>query len=372
MGWLYTATHDITKYPSAILYGTWSGILGLHLLKDTSGWQEEKIQWAIDRLNQHRRKNGSFLPLGIENVPTSKSLEYLTLHCTNYCIGAALEIFPEFEFETNYMDRFLDGDYLEFWLEGRSLQRPWEEGNNIVNVASYLALCHKNSINGAADRLSQLLEWHKNHQNPKTGGFDSFEKPSSNQRLQALAGAVHNYHLYHYLGEKTGYETEVAVKLPYFLAGNLSACLSIDFVELAIHTLPYAENPQELIYSLILHLEVLLSTQRSDGGWLEADNERTKSATQGFQDTEVSSCSYATWFKLCSLGMIAIVLLNDSPRHWGFRKTLGMGYAPSTWPKLPAGATIDNPSHQFRLTLKSKLFPAKIKRKIIEVGSRLI
>ena len=85
-------------------------------------------------------KKWIFPTSGLENLLPSKSIEYQTLHCTNYSIGAALEINPEFEFETKYMERFLDGDYLEFWLEGRSLQRPWEEGNNIINVIIILGI----------------------------------------------------------------------------------------------------------------------------------------------------------------------------------------------------------------------------------------
>jgi len=372
IGWLYTSTHDYEKYPSAILYGTWSGILGINLIKEITEWKDEQKFWALQKLNQHRRADGAFLPIGLEKTPTSKSLEYLKLHCTNYSLGAALEIDPQYDFESKYMNRFLDGDYLGYWLDARSLQRPWEEGNNIVNVSSYLALMNDAGNLVAQARLAQMMDWHRKKQNPKTGGFDSFESPSYNQRLETLAGAVHNYHLHLYVGEKFGCEDKIIPWVEKFMyQGNLSACLSIDFVELAVRTILSADNPQPLVNALIYHAEELLATQRSDGGWAE-NGDQSPTIAAGFVDKQVSSCSYATWFKLASLGMISICLLGDAPKNWSFRKTLGMGYSPKDFPDLSTSVMINPTPITQKIQISYGMAGRIIKSSLIRLGTRII
>lgn len=372
LGFKYTATHETQRYPAALLYGTWSSILGLHLLGKSNEWSQSQRIWLLDQLMRHRQSDGAFLGIELEEKRNSKSLEYLKLHCTNYSHGAALEINPEFDFHTDYLHRFLDGDTLAYWLEGRSFARPWEEGNNIVNVASYLALCHNHGEPRAAARLEQMLDWHRKYQNPKTGGFDNFERPSTSQRLQALAGAVHNFHLHLYLNETLGFEQLIADTVIDFLcAGPLTACLSIDFVELAIRTLPFSSSPQRTIWALIEHAEALLHYQRDDGGWLEHATPSPTTAA-GFRDTTASSCSYATWFRLASLGMISIVLLKDAPDNWHFRQTLGMGYAPNNWPELPTGIAIERMPRSEKMKFNARYIPERAKSYAIKIGSRFL
>lgn len=371
VGWLYTATHDTDKYPAALLYGTWSGILGLHLLGRTKEWGQGSVDWALQLLNAYRKADGSFFSDALEGFPTSKSREYLTLHCTNYSLGAALVLDPDYDFQTAYLDRFLDGDYLRYWLDARSLLRPWEEGNNIVNVAAYLALLDEHGDPKAASRLSQLYDWHTKHQNPKTAGFDVFLSPSFKQHFEALAGGVHNFHLHMYLGKKFGHEEQIYSWVEKFLVqGQLTACQSIDFVELAVRTLPYSDAPQRLVDALIMHTEALLANQQSDGGWLENDNGKPTVAA-GFVDQAASSCSYATWFRLGSLGMIAVTLLGDSVQNWHFRKTLGMGYAPDKFPTIPVGAEVRKVPFIERKKKHLSVLPNQLKKKIISLGGRL-
>ena len=356
-GWRYTATHDTIAYPAATLYGTWSAILGQVLLKRTQEWSVTEKKWAIKKIANHQQKDGCFLARGLGDTRIDKSREYMILHCTNYSHGAILELDPDFDFQIPYMERFLDADFLAAWLDARSLSRPYEEGNNIVNVMAYLALCHERGVPAAFERLSQALEWHQKAQNPVTGGFDCFTSPVLDQRIQSLAGAAHNYHLYYYVNEPLRYGEAVAEVLPLLLtAGQLKACFTIDFVELAIRVLPAAPNPQQLVWALLYHAAVLLNFQRPDGGWQEGADLRSPSVGAGFKDTVVSSSSYATWFRLAALGMIAITLLEDDAENWGFRSTLGSGYAPKSWPTLPDHVQVEPGSLAFKVPLKHRHF----------------
>lgn len=372
-GWKYTGAQDVAAYPAAMLFGSWSAIFAEKLVGNLKTWDTSRQQFALSALLRHRRPDGAFIGQGVDSLRNSKSLEYLLLHCTNYASGAALEIDPNWDFRTTYLDRFLDPDTLAQWLDGRSLARPWEEGNNVVNIASYLALCDKHGISPAKARLYQLLEWHYQWQNPKTGGFDAFSSPSFQQRLQSLVGAVHNFHLHLYLREPLRCEAVIASHLPlYLVMGRLTACLSIDFVELAVRTLPFSPDPQLLVDAILFHAEALLKSQRSDGGWLEAENDSTPTSAAGFSDRIPASCSYATWFRLAALGMIAVVLLKDSPERWGFRKSLGMGYAPDYWPPLPRGVEIRPPTWKALANVRARALPQHAKSVMIRFAGKFI
>lgn len=339
-GWKYTAAHDAREGSPGTLYGTWSAVLGLRLLGGVEGIRPIREK-ARRVLLSYRLQDGTFLPSRLLTIRTNKSKEYLRLHCTNYAIGALIELGEEEPGESRYMNSFLDGDFLTRWLEARSLMRPWEEGNNIVNVAAWLAMMYERGVPGASNRLEQLMQWHRENQNPETGCFDCFAQPTYNQRLQALAGAVHNFHLHLFMGESWGHERTIARSvMNYLWEGVHTACLSIDLVELAIRTLDWSPDPQDTVDSLVMHAEKLLVSQNEDGGWFESADGRTRTVAEGFREPVPSSCSYATWFRLCSLGMIAITLLGDHPSNWSFRRTLGMGYAPRHWPRLPSGVRV--------------------------------
>jgi hypothetical protein len=371
-GYKNTSTHDPIKYPCAVLYGSWASVLGLSLIQKIGSSNSSQIKGALDLIQSYRQKDGTIWPILLANTAQAKSFEYIKLHCTNYSLGAIMEMDPNYDFESTYLDRFLDADYLQTWLDGRSFYRPWEEGNNVVNVTAYLALIRERGIPHATDRLAQLLEWHRKFQNPKTGGFDCFKSPSYKYRSEILAGAVHNFHLHLYLGEPYGSESIISTFLPrYLYGGRLTACLSIDFVELAVRTLPFAIDPNPLLRGLVYHITKLLDSQRADGGWLEADNDYAVVTDFGFQDNRVSSCSYATWFRLAALGMVAITLLGDHPGNWSFRKTLGMGYAPAKWPTVSEDL-LKPLSLDDQITIARTALPQKIKTKLIKYAGKFL
>ena len=369
-GYKYTINHDITKYPSAILYGTWSVAYLYKLLLGDSWKDEGEKAFILRTLNRYRRSDGLFFPPELDATHYPKSKEYMLLHCYNYSVGAAIEINPDFDFHSSYMDAFLDPDFLERWLNQRSLERPWEESNNIVNVASYLALSNDNGIVKGKDRLYQMLEWHNRVQNPKTGGFEIFNQSRKNT-LQSMAGAVHNFHIHHYLNEPMNYEKQIAQNvIPYLFEGPLTACLSIDFVELACRTIKFLDDPYELEQALLFHLNALIEYQNADGGWYENESYDRPTTANGMKEDIASSNSYGTWFRLCSIGMILITLFDEDPDRWHFRKTLGMGYAPPRWDKLsPQKIEIDT---KVLYKYKKKNLPHVLKQKAIEIAVKFL
>lgn len=178
-----------------------------------------------------------------------------------------------------------------------------------------------------------MLEWHNKYQNPRSGGFDNLGV-GRKHIIQSLAGSVHNFHIHHYLNEPMRYEEEIGEHLIALLfQGPLTACFSIDFVELACYVLPFLSDgaKSELKMALYYHLESLIKYQNSDGGWYENEKQNKPTVAAGMKEERASSCSYGTWFRLCSIAMISITLLNGNKNDWSFRKTLGMGYHPDKW-----------------------------------------
>ena len=373
-GYKYTVNHNFEQQPAALLYGTWAAACTKTLMLGAAQISDEEKAFFKEALLKDRQKDGTFLPQSLRDQKPAKSFEYLKLHCSNYATGAMMELFPDFDFQSSFFDAYLDADYLARWLDQRALNRPWEESNNIVNVASYLALCNDHGNQAGKERLYQMLEWHNKVQNPKIGGFENFGPKTRKNILQSMAGAVHNFHIHLYLKEPFNFEQKIAQNVIAFLyEGPLTACLSIDFVELAVRTIKFLPDPQPLISALMFHLEALLSYQNEDGGWYENETSRPTLAA-GMREKTASSCSYATWFRLCSIGMIAITLLGDQPENWHFRKTLGMGYAPNYWDQLePQSLKIDQ-----KAVFKSRLqnTPYKLKdqalRFLVKVRNKVL
>jgi|GEM_PF-1820570 len=369
-GYKYTVNHNPLKYPAAVLYGTWSVAHAKHLLLGQDWTDADEKAFVIKSLNFFRQKDGTYFPKSLETIKPAKSIEYLKLHCSNYAMGAAVSIDHSYDFQSSYFDLFLDPDFLSRWLEQRSFSRPWEESNNIVNVASYLALCNDKGNSKGKERLYQMLEWHNKYQNSKTGGFDNFSHSRKNI-LQSMAGAVHNFHIHHYLGEPMNYEQVIASNVvSYLFEGPLTACLSIDFTELGCKTISYLDNSFELEQALLYHLNALLDYQNPDGGWNENENASLPTSANGMKEDVASSNSYATWFRLCSIGMIMIVLLGDKPENWSFRSTLGMGYAHPDWKAIQT-KSLSLEKHVIR-KYKLQNIPNVMKNKLIKLASKFI
>lgn len=82
-----------------------------------------------------------------------------------------------------------------------------------------------------------------------------------------------------------------------------------------------------------------------------------------------SSNSYATWFRMCSIGMIATTLLGDNPDNWKFRESLGMGYYTARVHKKIDVLNLDS---NVRWKYSRQNFPHRLKKLIIETGVRLL
>jgi hypothetical protein len=353
------------------LNGTWATVLGKRLINSGENWMlPECKDQAIRTLLSHKQRDGMIYPSVIMDVRSNKSHEYLKLHCNNYATGAMLELQEDYDVYSSYLNKFLNPDFMAHWLDGISFLRPWEESNNIVNVASYLSILSEKGDDQAIERLYQMFEWHEKFQNPLTGGFDSL--PVQYKFLkQSMAGAVHNFHIHLNLKQPIRYSEVINDNVCSFLTeGPLSACMSIDYSELAIRTLN-DENSVKTYAALSAHVGQLLRYQNQDGGWFESANPQ-RTSFEGLKETAPSSSSYSSWFRLCSIGMFSIVFLNDNIDNWTFRRTLGMGYAPRYWPEVGALALKKEELISALKKSKKRFHKDRLKERLINLGLKVL
>jgi hypothetical protein len=224
-----------------------------------------------------------------------------------------------------FVERLTAEEELERWLARRNMADPWFEGNMIVNLGSFYSLIAEDGEAWAEDRLRQMLDWHDEQQNPRTGFWHAGDGDGRTALLNAMAGAAHNLHLYYHAGRPVPRaETIVDSCLKLGYLGIRSACVDIDMIDILVHLRPAGHRVRELDAVLRRYLVELLQVQNRDGGF--ADSYVSPSGMYGHTTPAGASVTWTTWFRLASIGMIAVALMPDQREQWNFRRTIGMGY----------------------------------------------
>ncbi len=349
--WRHSPTHDVAAYPSHLLYGTWAGVLATVLLGQHRGFDADTMARIGRALGHFQQSDGAFAM----RVPVSQrgdhDEEYLALHCTNYAVGAlrALGISPAQRLA--FTDRLATPASLTNWLAGRDLTRPWREGNNIVNLASFYAVLAEDGHVWARERLEELADWHDAHQNRETGFWHTDNGMHRAGLLSAVAGGAHNLHLYYYLDRPVPRANRIidsCLRLGYL--GVDSACVDIDVVDILSHLRWIGHRVREIDSVLERYLLELLPLQNADGGF--GDNYVTPQTTYGLVTPLGVSTTWTTYFRLATLGMVACTLLPDQGEHWAFRNTIGMGYFKPQLLRERAGRSLPTAAPRLSRTLQ--------------------
>ncbi len=323
-----SGNHDPEAWPGMLLPGTYNGLMALALIGGLGGHLSVPplASWLLDS----RLPDGRFRVAGMTDAAVFKKPDreetwrYIDFHVTNYSLGA-LEVLgaadrPNLEF----MRPFLDPTSLLTWLAMRDLRDPWQEGNNIVNLGSFLLL----SDDGRArDALDMLMDWHDRHQEPATG-FWGVGQSSDIGALHAMAGATHNYHLYYALDRPIPYH---AAAVDYCLTQPTavsSACIDVDLVDILAHARGrVAHREADTDAWLRAKLRAIVAFQNADGGFAdEAQGTRRQDGwVGGYAEPQGISNTFATWFRLIAVAMICHTLW-PGWRDWRFRRMIGIGY----------------------------------------------
>jgi hypothetical protein len=176
--------------------------------------------------------------------------------------------------------------------------------------------------------LEILFDWHDRLQEPSTGFWGVDQAHDARMALHAMAGATHNFHLWYARGRPVPYfdkAVDYCLGLP---PRTDSACIDVDAVDILAHGhLLTAHRRAEIRSWLADKLEGLLALQGEYGGFFDEPHgaRRVDGWVNGYEEPQGVSNTFATWFRLIAIAMIAETLW-PGWRAWRFRRMIGIGY----------------------------------------------
>lgn len=332
-----SSAHDEKVWPGILLPGTYNAVMGRALLDGLEGMTENERAELAAWIAGHCRDDGRFYIPGMlegqvyKKDDPAETWRYIDFHVTNYCLGALEYCAPDRVPNLAFAEPWLDPLHLKAWLADRDMRDPWQEGNNIVNLASFFLLLKKHHAveSGRVDTaLCILLDWHDRLQEPATGFWGVGQLSDPVRLLHALAGSMHNYHIWYATGRPLPYQDKAVDRSLAYPAKIVSACIDVDLVDLLVHAdrcIAYRHG--EIESWLRQLLQVLLDFQGNDGGFADetSGTRRQDGWVSGYQEPQGLSNTFATWFRWIAIAMISDFLWPDW-RIWHFRKMIGIGY----------------------------------------------
>ena len=333
-----SAAHDPVCWPGVLLPGTYNGIMCLDLISGLEAWTPGERAVLADWIETHRREDGIFRVPGMRNEDVFKKPDrnetwrYIDFHITNYSLGAVEALEPDRRPNLAFAEPFLDPQTLKAWLCDRDLNDPWQEGNNIVNLASFLLLLRQDGDAVVRAKVTTALDilyaWHDRHREPTTGFWGVGQLSDETRLLHAFAGSMHNFHIWYHEGrvpEAFDRSIDYCLSRPPVVH---SACIDADLVDLLVHGRMLLNHRRaEIDAWLSLMLPALLADQNMDGGFCDMRDgwRRQDGWVRGYEERQGISNTFATWFRWIAIAMIAGALW---PGHWrwNFRRMIGIGY----------------------------------------------
>lgn len=330
--------HDASLWPGMLLPGTYNAVMCRALLGELVTWTANERSALSLWLASYQRPDGVFRVPGMSDTTVFKKPDleetwrYIDFHVTNYSLGAMEMLEPSRAPVLTFIRPWLEPLFLKAWLADRDLRDPWQEGNNIVNLGSFLLLCADHGT--ASDRarvddcLHILFEWHDRLQEPATGFWGVGQASDPVRALHAMAGSMHNFHLWYRCGRPLPYQERAvdwALERPPAID---SACIDVDLVDLLVHAHDLIDYRRADIRRWLSQLlPRLLDLQLSDGGFPDVQTgiRRQDGWIGGYEEPQGLSNTFSTWFRWIAIAMIAD-LLWPGRWSWAFRRMVGIGY----------------------------------------------
>jgi hypothetical protein len=342
-----SAVQSATVWPGMLLPGTYNGLMCLELLGGLEGWAPDDRARLVTWLEAHRLPDGRFRIPGMHSADVFKKPDpdetwrYIDWHVTNYSLGAIDALEAGRRPQLGFAEPYLDPQTLKAWLSERDLRDPWQEGNNIVNLASFLLLMRRDGDAALKAKCNAALDilyaWHDRLREPTTGFWGVGQLSDKTRLLHAFAGSMHNFHIwYHEKRPLEGQDKAVdyCLTLPPVID---SACIDVDSVDVLVHGWRLLDHRKaEIVTWLATMLDALLAFQNDDGGFCDVrDGTRRQDGwVKGYEEPQGHSNTFATWFRWIAIAMIADVLW-PGRWNWRFRRMIGIGYRAGNWHPQP-------------------------------------
>ena len=328
-----SAAHDVAAWPGVLLPGTYNAVMCRHLLGASSRDTPRLLAWLLG----HRRPDGIFRIPGMteegvfKKPDRAETWRYIDFHVTNYTLGAIEALDPSAAPVLEFARTWLEPLHLKAWLAERDLRDSWQEGNNVVNFGSFLLAMRRFGL-APEDRVGAALDilfaWHDRLQEPATGFWGVGQLSDPQAALHAMAGSMHNFHLWYATGRilpRQDRAADYALSRPTEID---SACIDVDLVDLLVHAHMLTQHRRgEIRDWLRRKLSALLDFQAADGGFADETQgvRRLDGWVRGYEEPQGVPNTFATWFRWIAIAMIAD-LLWPGWRLWRFRRMIGIGY----------------------------------------------
>jgi hypothetical protein len=333
-----SAAHDVVRWPGILLPGTYNAVMALALLGGLDGWSAVERSALADWLREHRRADGVFRIPGMRDEDVFKKPDraetwrYIDFHVTHYSLGALELLAPDGPPVLDFARPWLDPLVLKAWFAERDLRDPWQEGNNIVNLGSFLLLMARHGDAATRSKVTAcmtiLFDWHDRLQEPATGFWGVGQLSDPLRALHAMAGSMHNYHLWYALGRPLPLQDK-AVDWSLAQPPRVdSACIDVDLVDLLVHGHQLTDHRRgDIERWLRTLLPRLLAFQNADGGFADVREgvRRQDGWVRGYEEPQGLSNTFATWFRWIAIAMISDCLW-PGRWAWRFRRMVGIGY----------------------------------------------
>jgi hypothetical protein len=333
-----SAAHDALAWPGVLLPGTYDAVMCRALIGGLDDLARGERGVLVGWLESFQRSDGVFRMWGMHDRDIYKKPDlgetwrYIDFHLTNYTLGAIMALDANRVPVLDFARPYLHPRTLKAWLADRDLRDPWQEGNNIVNLASFFLLLHRHGTAQDATDVEQafaiLFDWHDRNQEPATGFWGIGQLCDETRLLHAFAGSMHNFHLWYALDRPLPYHeraVDYALSRPPTID---SACIDVDLVDLLVHAhglVDYRRYDSETWLRRML--PALLDVQMEDGGFCDVREgvRRQDGWVRGYEEPQGISNTFATWFRWIAIAMIADLLWPGRHR-WSFRQMVGIGY----------------------------------------------
>lgn len=262
--------------------------------------------------------------------------EHLLLHLTCAAIPVCLQFGIQLPYPIRDAHRFCNATYLQDWLDKRNLKQAWFEGNNILFVGQLLVYLRDAEKHPLAQRALDLwFHWLDEYADPKTNlwGTDGHCSP-----MEEVYGGYHQLLIYHHENHPIQNPQGLAdtvLSLQHMdggfnPGGNGGACEDVDCVDILVNL--YKRNDYrrpEIRCALRRCLRHILVLQNPDGGFpYNRDCPQSHMGIPGTDAAPNQSTTFATWFRVHTLALVAEILTDETELQFNFRftKNLSMGW----------------------------------------------